>query len=83
MYYVMDLVLGTTVHALMQQQRFKYVKEEWGQHFALQTLEALKYMHVRGFVHRCGTSQHALSSNKMAPITSDCGEMRYLSTKWP
>ena len=32
---------------------------------------------------RCGTPQHGLSSNKMALITSDCGTMRSLSTKWP
>ena len=26
---------------------------------------------------------HGLSSNTMALITSDCGAMRVLSTKWP
>ena len=30
-----------------------------------------------------GTPQHGLSSNKMAPITSDCDAMRSLDIKWP
>ena len=35
------------------------------------------------YTTRCGTPQHGLSSNKMAPITSDCGTMCYPSIKWP
>ena len=31
---------------------------------------------------RCGTPQHGLSSNKMAPITSGCGATRSLRIKW-
>jgi CRP-like cAMP-binding protein len=55
MYYVMDLVLGTTINGLLNNKgvnKFKFMKEEWAQHYALQVAEALKYMHVRGLVHR-------------------------------
>ena len=32
---------------------------------------------------RCGTSQRGLPSNTMALITSDCGSIRSLGSKWP
>ena len=34
-------------------------------------------------VHGAPPPQHGLSSNKMAPITSDCGVARYLRIRWP
>lgn len=52
MFYVMPMVVGTTVGALMKEQRFKYIPETWAQHYAVQTVSAVKYLHCKGLVHR-------------------------------
>ena len=52
MFYVMPMVVGTTVGALMQEQRFKYIPETWAKHYAVQTISAVRYLHCKGIVHR-------------------------------
>jgi CRP-like cAMP-binding protein len=51
-FYVMPMIVGTTVGALMQEQRFKYIPESWAKHYAVQTISAIKYLHCKGLVHR-------------------------------
>eukprot|EP01043_Picozoa_sp_COSAG02_P016710 COSAG02_NODE_741_length_17813_cov_51.487863_6_plen_666_part_00 len=52
MFYVMPMIIGTTVGALMKEQRFKYIPENWAKHYAVQTVSAIKYLHCKGLVHR-------------------------------
>jgi len=52
-YYVFDAVLGTSAWALMQNQRFKALKEDHARHYVAQVVSALKYVHGEGMVHRC------------------------------
>ena len=52
LFYVMPLVQGTTVGALMAGQPFKFIPEPWAKHYTLQTISALRYLHCKGIVHR-------------------------------